>query len=93
MTISRNKLAPPSADRCATRRLPQSETHEMDACSVAVASVIRGRIQHAAWQLMLYSVLLFSRLKQTRSIVNVGLKKSGKEREPSGGWELIRTMS
>merc|ERR1719269_320610 len=27
----------------------------MDACSVAVASVIRGRVQHAAWQLMLYS--------------------------------------
>jgi hypothetical protein len=27
----------------------------MDACAVAVASVIRGRVQHAAWQLMLYS--------------------------------------
>jgi hypothetical protein len=27
----------------------------MDACSVAVASVLRGRVQHAAWQLMLYS--------------------------------------
>jgi hypothetical protein len=27
----------------------------MDACSVAVASVIRGRVQHAACQLMLYS--------------------------------------
>jgi len=30
----------------------------MDACSIAVASVIRGRIQHAAWQLMLYSAVV-----------------------------------
>ena len=30
----------------------------MDACSIAVASVMRGRIQHASWQLMLYSAVV-----------------------------------
>lgn len=29
-----------------------------DACAVAVASVLRGRVQHAAWQLMMYNLVV-----------------------------------
>ena len=29
-----------------------------DACAVAVASVLRGRVQHAAWQLMMYNIIV-----------------------------------
>jgi len=29
-----------------------------DACAVSVASVLRGRVQHAAWQLMMYNIIV-----------------------------------